>query len=338
MVSESAFARTSSFWCMVRSTMKSIAIVGAGVSGLTCGVLLAEAGESVTIFADETGQQTTSAAAGAIWYPYDAEPLERVIAWSLRTYDAFATLRRDASAGVSMVELRCFARAGEITMPPWGARCGVRRLKGAELLPAFASGFAMEVPLFDTTIYLDYLAARFRSAGGKIENVHFTTLDELPAEHGAIVNCAGIGARDLVRDADVEPHRGQVVIVPKGDLDYAIVCDDAPLMYVFPRTNDCVFGGTNQRSSDRRPSSADTASILEECARVLGTPAPPVIAERVGLRPYRRSGVRLERETLRDRRSVVHNYGHGGSGFTLSWGCATEVAALLPDSASARRL
>ena len=49
-----------------------------GVSGLTCGVLFAEAGYRIRIFAEETGPRITSAAAGAIWFPYDAEPAEAV--------------------------------------------------------------------------------------------------------------------------------------------------------------------------------------------------------------------------------------------------------------------
>jgi D-amino-acid oxidase len=45
----------------------------------------------------------------------------------------------------------------------------------------------------------------------------------------------------------------------------------------------------------------------------------------VGVRPVRPKGVRLELEDV-DGRAVIHNYGHGGSGFTVSWGCAEEVA------------
>ena len=63
------------------------AIIGAGVSGLTCGVVFAEGGWDMTILADETGQQTTSAAAAAVWFPYDAEPVEKIIPWSLHTYE-----------------------------------------------------------------------------------------------------------------------------------------------------------------------------------------------------------------------------------------------------------
>jgi D-amino-acid oxidase len=308
--------------------MNGIAIIGAGVSGLTCGVLLAERGERVRIFADEVGPQTTSAAAGAIWYPYDAEPLDKVIAWSLATFDQLVRLTRDSETGVRMIELRCYARAGEIEIPDWGTPLGARRLKS---LPGnFASGFAIDVPLIDTSIYLEYLTRRFAQAGGTITSgVHLATLDEVPPEHGVAINCAGVGARELVRDSELEPHRGQVVLVAKSDLDHAIVCDDPPLMYVFPRSQDCVFGGTNEVSENRQPSAADRASIIEECSRVLKTPPPDVLGERVGLRPYRKSGVRLQRCTLNDGRIAIHNYGHGGSGFTLSWGCAAEVAQLI---------
>jgi D-amino-acid oxidase len=152
-------------------------------------------------------------------------------------------------------------------------------------------------------------------------------VEEIPRDFDVIVNCAGIGARELARDSELEPHRGQVVIVPKLDLAQAIVCDDAPLMYAIPRTHDCVFGGTNSISENRAPSAADSTAIVSECSRILGIEAPPVIVVKVGLRPFRKSGVRLERERLSDGRTLIHNYGHGGAGFTLSWACAEEVCA-----------
>ena len=132
----------------------------------------------------------------------------------------------------------------------------------------------------------------------------------------------------LVHDVDLEPHRGQVAIVPKIDnLSCAIVCDDPPLMYAIPRANDCVFGGTNELSDHRDVDPATTSRIVAGCSRVLKIDKPKVLAERVGLRPFRKSGVRVERNRLRDGRTVIHNYGHGGSGFTLSWGCAENVCA-----------
>jgi len=315
--------------------IKSVAIIGAGVSGLTCAVVSAERGYRTAIFAKETGQQTTSGAAAALWFPYDAEPANKVIAWALETYNVLVDLSRDSGAGVSVIELRQFSRTADVSVPDWASSLGARPLRRDELLPAFASGFALNVPLMDTTIYLDYLAARLLKAGGEINaNIRFEKLEDVSREFDFVINCAGVGARELVQDVDLEPHRGQVVIVPKIDnLSCAIVSDDAPLTYAIPRTNDCVFGGTNEISANLEVNSAATLTIVDECTRVLNMETPRVLAERVGLRPFRKSGVRLQRDRLRDGRTAIHNYGHGGSGFTLSWGCAEDVLDLAATSA-----
>jgi D-amino-acid oxidase len=306
-----------------------VAIVGAGVSGLTCGVLFAERGYRTRIFAAESGPRITSAAAGAIWFPYDAEPVSAVIAWSLETFDILRELSGTPGSGVSMLELRSFTRAGELEIPPWAFSLGARRLAPALLPACFTSGYMLVVPLTDTTIYLDYLAARFRRAGGEIQvGVRLDHLDEVNRGCSLVVNCTGVGAKALAPDPEVEPHRGQVAIVPKTPQSHAVVCDDPPLMYAIPRTNDCVFGGTNELSADLDPDPRTTARIIAECSRVLEIEPPKVLRECVGLRPFRRTGICLRAGRLRDGRRVIHNYGHGGSGFTLSWGCAHAVLAL----------
>jgi D-amino-acid oxidase len=316
---------------------KSVAIVGAGVSGLTCGALFAERGFPVKIFAEQIAEQTTSGAAGALWFPYDAEPADKVIPWALATYKVLVDLCKDARSGVSMIELRQYCRTGEIQIPDWASSFVIPStppVMSSEVETslnisdsAFSNGFAITVPLMDTTIYLDYLINRFQKAGGEIkESVRFEKLEDVDPKFDLVINCAGIGARKLAHDVDLEPHRGQVAIVPKiNNLNCAVVCDDAPLMYAIPRTNDCVFGGTNDVSDNLNPDSATTKSIVAECSRILNIQKPRVLRERVGLRPFRKSGVRLEKEKLRDGRTVIHNYGHGGSGFTLSWGCAENV-------------
>jgi D-amino-acid oxidase len=312
---------------------KSVAIVGAGVSGLTCGVLFAERGFRAVIFAEEVGQQTTSGAAAALWFPYDAEPAVKVIPRALATYKVLIELANDPHSGVSMIELRQYCRTGKIEIPDWASGFSPSVIpsasEGSLNVSAFKSGFSMRVPLMDTTIYLDYLVGRFQKFGGTIQDgLRFKKLDDIDPSFDLIVNCAGIGARELVHDTDLEPHRGQVAIVPKlAPLQFAIVCDEAPLMYAIPRTNDCVFGGTNDLSDDFNADPPTTRAIVAECSRVLGIERPRVLRERVGLRPFRKSGVRLEKELLGDGRTVIHNYGHGGSGFTLSWGCASDVLA-----------
>jgi D-amino-acid oxidase len=309
--------------------MKSrVAIVGAGVSGLTCGIAFAEGGFDTSILAEQIGNQTDSAAAAAMWFPYDAGPSDQVIDWALKTYGTLHDLARDPRTGVSIIELRTFSRTAKLEIPKWAQPLGARPIF-SDIPPAFVSGFTLDVPVMDTTVYLEYLARRFREAGGEIQSGrHFSNLGEIDSSFDLIVNCTGIGARELVQDAELEPHRGQVAIVEKMGPPCAVVCDDAPLMYAIPRTNDSVFGGTNELSDNRAVDPAATASILAECSRVLDISEPKVLRERVGLRPFRRSGVRVERTQLPDGRPAIHNYGHGGSGFTLSWGCAQTVLEL----------
>ena len=306
---------------------KSVAIIGAGVTGLTCGVVFAERGRAVKIFAEQIGTQTTSGAAGALWFPYDAEPADKVIPWALATYKVLVDLTKDQRTGVSMIKLRQYCRVGKIQIPDWAPVISSEVERSLNISALFPDGFSLRVPLMDTSIYLDYLTQRFQKAGGAINSgIRFERLDDVDPTFDLVINCAGVGARELVRDVDLEPHRGQVAIVPKIDnLSYAIVCDDAPLTYAIPRMNDCVFGGTNDISDNLSPDPVTTKAIVVECSRVLNIKKPRVLCERVGLRPFRKSGVRLEREKLRDGRSVIHNYGHGGSGFTLSWGCAENV-------------
>ena len=306
-----------------------VAIVGAGVSGLTCAVVFAESGFETSILAEQIGDRTDSAAAAAIWYPYDVGSGNEVVPWALISYGRFLELARNPQTGVSVVELRVFSRLGAIAPPNWAQPFATRTLVASDIPAAFVSGFSIRVPLIETSKYLDYLQTRLTKAGGSVTaDVRFKDLAEIDNAFNLIVNCSGIGARDLVPDPAMEPHRGQVAVVRKLDLPYAVVCDDPPLMYAIPRAQDCVLGGTNEVSDNRAPDSSATASIIEECRRVLGFPAPDLIAERVGLRPGRRSGVRVGAEKLRDGRAVIHNYGHGGAGFTLSWGCAQTVLEL----------
>ena len=143
---------------------RRIAIVGAGVSGLTCGVLFAERGYRTAIFAKETGQQTTSGAAAALWFPYDAEPAEKVIPWALQTYKVLVDLIKNSRSGVSIIELRQFSRTSEIQIPEWAIPLGASVIP---TVPAFKGGFTLKVPLMDTTIYLDHLAKRFFVLAGR---------------------------------------------------------------------------------------------------------------------------------------------------------------------------
>src|SRR5215831_12134155 len=179
---------------------RNVAIIGAGVSGLTCGIVLAEHGYRTTIFAKDIGQQTTSSVAAAVWFPYHVEPAERVIPLALETYRVLLDLTSFPETGVSIIESRQFLRTGEIAIPDWAIPLGAQSLSSVAtgLRPVrdraqrggynFASGFSLRVPLTDTTIYLDYLGARFRKAGGEIHsNVRFEKPEDVDAKFDLVI-------------------------------------------------------------------------------------------------------------------------------------------------------
>jgi D-amino-acid oxidase len=90
-----------------------------------------------------------------------------------------------------------------------------------------------------------------------------------------------------------------------------------------------VLGGTEVAGDwNTEPVPAVAMRILRDCAAVEPRlNGARVLGHRVGLRPFRPQ-VRLEAEPPGNGPLVVHNYGHGGAGITLSWGCAAEAAAL----------
>ncbi|MCL4869549.1 MAG: FAD-binding oxidoreductase [Anaerolineae bacterium] len=308
-----------------------VIIIGSGVIGLTSGVVLQEAGWPVRIISREMAAQTTSAAAAAIWYPYKAYPPERVLAWSKRSYQAYQTLSHHPAAGVTLVRLHELLPypAGE---PWWQAAVPeYRHLAAAELPPGYAAGYELTVPLMETPIYLGYLQERFRAGGGQIEQQEVKELKEWARPQTIIINCTGLGARELVNDNQLYPIRGQIsrVITPGFIPTILDEHNLAGLTYIIPRRDGVIIGGTAQEKDARpQPDEHDSQGIWQRAVQLVPQLAFGEIAEqRVGLRPGR-AAVRLEQQWLTPECPIIHNYGHGGAGFTLSWGCAYELLTL----------
>lgn len=317
-----------------------ILIIGAGVSGLTTGLTLLRAGHAVRIWARDVPPNTTSNVAAAVWYPYKAYPPERVTAWGAETYRTFLRLAEDSSTGVALSELFDMKRepAGD---PEWaGAVGGYRHARPDELPPGFADGYVFAVPVIDTGVYLDYLMRLFQETGGVIERREVSDLAAGFERWPVVVNCAGLGAGGLVGDHDVHPSRGQVVRVRHNGYR-RVLLDERPesegcVTYIVPRLHDIVLGGTDDEGNgDTTPDPAVTRDILRRATALepsfAGLTEADVLSVAVGLRPVR-SKVRLESERPTTGRALIHNYGHGGAGVTLSWGCASEVARLVAEA------
>lgn len=313
-------------------------IIGCGVSGLTTGLSLLEAGHSVTIWARDLPPATTSNVAAAVWYPYKAYPVEQVTAWGRDSLQRFGQLQADPASGVlltSVLELK-----PESSPDPWWAPAleHFRHALPAELPPGYADGFLFEAPVIDTLVYMAYLQQTFETCGGQVVCRSVAGLAEAFGQCHVVVNCSGLGARELVGDRDLRPARGQVVRIKPGGLRRVLIDEEGPnsLAYIVPRTHDIVLGGTYEEENESiRIDPETTRSILRRCAALVpalaATTESDILQVVCGLRPVR-STVRVEAERVAPERLLVHNYGHGGAGITLSWGCAASVVRLIAEA------
>jgi D-amino-acid oxidase len=311
-------------------------VVGAGVIGLSCAVRLAESGHQVDVVARDLPLETTSSVAAALWYPYRAYPFERVTGWAQTTY---AELTRIAEthpkAGVtSVVGTEVFP---ERMADPWW-RDAVPRLDRVDprsgwLPDGYRDGWSFSAPVVEMPVYLAWLQQRLETLGGTVTRMALSALPD-GVSGAVVVNASGLAGRSLADDASLTPVRGQVVYVEQFGLDRWWLSAEGPT-YVVPRSHDVVVGGTDDEGSwNRSPDPEAAERILERAARLVpGLDDARVVGHRVGLRPARPS-VRLEEERYAGGARVIHCYGHGGAGVTLSWGCADEVLALFEGASS----
>ena len=274
-------------------------MVGAGVVGLSCAIRLMEAGHRVDIVARDLPLETTSVVAAAMCFPYLAEPADLVERWSDRTRAALEELAEaDADAGVRRV-------AGTIV----SADATTERT----------------LPVADMPTYLRWLTARVEGARRHAHPDQPGPRCRPTPHHRRQLHRTG--ARHLAGDPSVTPVAGQVVVVEQFGLERWWL-DPAGPTYVVPREREVVVGGTEQHGEWSRTPSPETAAAIIERASVL-VPAvrtARVLRHKVGLRPARTT-VRVERVG-----DIVHCYGHGGSGVTLSWGCADDVVGLVTEA------
>ena len=308
-------------------------VIGAGVQGLTAGVVLAEAGLQVRIRTADRPRDTTSAVAGAMWGPAMLRPAERVLHWGTLSHAEFTSLARDSSSGVHLTTGRMAARfdLGDAVPPEAQLIHDLRRCTPADLPEGFVSGYRATVPLIDMPTYLDYLVGRFQDAGGELAVSPVPSLAEAASESSLVVNCTGVGAHELVGDPAVHPVRGQHVVVANPGVDeYFIELTTASEFAGYmPHGDRVVLGGIAvEHDWNQVPSPTVSQGILRRCAEVEPKLAgAQVLDEIVGLRPGR-DAVRLDVEHFAGAR-IIHDYGHSGCGVSLSWGCAYEIAGLV---------
>jgi D-amino-acid oxidase len=326
-----------------------VGVLGAGVVGLCTSLLLLRRGHAVTVYADRLPPDVTSNLAGAIWLPLlTSDPArvpagyeERLSAWSRDSWHTLGRLVGPDLGVRRLVNHELFP--DEQAPPPYlvelmpdlQATCDDRLPAGYRYRWSFTTLVA-EMPR-----YLSALLGQVRSEGATLVGRRFRSLDEVLAlPEPVLCNCLGLGAAELFDDRAMSGIKGQVLIHEPVDLGFALGAYD---FGVLPRSDALLLGSLFQAEYDTvEPTTANTDLIWSTISRWQrkvdgGIGLPPGLLDRrrvgrvvAGLRPYRSSGVRVEVEAVGGR-VIVHDYGHGGSGFTLSWGCALAAADLVRD-------
>ena len=308
--------------------MVDVSVIGAGVSGLSTGIRLLEAGYNVRIFSQHSTPDTVSDTAAAWWYPFLVEPLEKTNRWSAETFSELVRLSEEE--GLSCITMRLGKEFLEQECEPPGWSNDIphfRILEEDEIATGYSFGWEIEAPVIEMHLYMPWLERRFIELGGAMITRYVQQISELPGQ--IVVNCCGLGGKELCDDHDMEPVRGQIVYTTQ-DPGFGRF-DQRPesLIYTIPRRDVTVLGGTAQKGDwDENIRDEDTELILRKCETLWPElDRSMIVGVSVGLRPSRKE-VRLEAEVISGRR-VIHNYGHGGAGVTLSWGCADEVVRML---------
>lgn len=206
-------------------------------------------------------------------------------------------------------------------------------------------------PMIDTDVYMDWLMSEVTVAGctvirGRISGSlreRETDLRRL-FDADCIVNCTGLGAAQLCGD-EMYPLRGALIrahndgrSMPRVTTAHCVAHDlastEQDMVFIVPRRprhaphrrhDGAERVGARHRAGQLRSGGRHAGAcreflpVLESAEIDVGEPV------RVGLRPFRMGNVRLE---LEPGTRIIHNYGHGGSGVTFSWGCALEAAEM----------
>lgn len=326
---------------------KKVCVIGAGVIGLSTAVCIQDRVPSaaVTLIAETFSPNTTSDGSAGFWEPFYPSPIQKDLyrKWGEETFNHLKRVAHSTEGGangVHFVSGYLMSRNENSPKDPQWKKdlvIGYRKLteQDMELHPQYKEGAFYTTIIADQTPYLSWLFRRFRGKGGKVVSLKVNSLMEVTGAYDVVVNCTGLGARELAGDTDIHPVKGQVIKVQAPWVKHFYMdkdpSDEHKELYILPGAKSVTLGGSGHVNSwDLNVIKEDKERIFHNCCKLIPSlKNAKILYDWVGLRPAR-SEVRLELDDRNFQKcKVIHNYGHGGSGVTLHWGCALDAAYLV---------
>ncbi|KAI1334131.1 FAD dependent oxidoreductase [Xylariaceae sp. FL0016] len=343
--------------------MPHIAVIGAGVIGLSSALRIQSEGHQVTIVARDllAGSETitadqinfTSPWGGAhnrfiLPPPGDTKSAAaREHAMSLATFQHMRSLYvRHPEAGITFMKGIEYLEAPDETyrtLTDERARAlgleGFRTLGESEVPEGVKYGCEYDTWCVNPMVYCAFMLRKFVFRGGRVLKRDLRDPAEAfdfkdQGKVDILVNASGNG----FGDENMFITRGQTCLVAN-TCPATVTRQNADGSWTFsvPRNFEggTVIGGTKEPNNwDPNPSLEVREKLLQDFAatypQILDSKGKiTVIKDIVGRRPTRKGGMRLEREMLPGNRCIIHAYGLGGRGYELSWGVAEGVAKLL---------
>ena len=332
-----------------------VVILGAGVIGLTAAChILDRFPDSVdlTLVSDKFSPDTVTDKSAAMFSPlchkddasYQNDQGETYKAWISKSFDVFKSIYNSpedaAKVGISVVS--GFALWDSLQPLPWWKDLvydfrvldpDSNKVKDINVPPNCAQIWYFSSFMMNPSLLLGWLLEKVKLRGCRVEQRKISELSELTPSYDVIINCTGLGSSQAIAmDSDLYPIRGQMVLVhaPRVKL---WTTRYSPKIHVgiYPRgSEEVVLGGIKDAGNWNEDVDPDTTQrILERCQELVPSlNSAKMVRSWAGLRPGREE-VRLETCEVGGGKTLIHCYGHGSRGVTLSWGCASDIGDVL---------
>jgi len=260
------------------------AVLGAGVMGLTAATLLCELGLEVTIYCDRRPAQTTSHKAGGQWAVSVVEYASQQELARILT-DSYTRFRSELGPEFGVYERSNYTHERTKNFDVVLQLCpGLIpepvRLARVPFHGHTNPGYEYRTLLIEPPVFLSRLEAQLCQRGVTFIDRHFSSGADIFASvtQPVIVNCTGVGAKDLFNDAEMQPIKGQLAMLPpQANLTYLYSGDG----YLFPRSDHVVIGGTYEENiTDETASQTVCMNIVKYMAAHFGV-VPPVPMPRI---------------------------------------------------------